>query len=217
MSSGTTGEGLPYVDGGVVLVDTPEALDKVLGHCGQDLSSLLIDFEARGWRTMDYAARAMTCEFLGEAVDRVCAAGLLPRPDTPLPPCGTRVEAMVVGGKPGPRSKYGTGTVKGHSWDGVFYTWRVEVGFDQPAGSYYGSPIWGASTFPNLVHVIGSRDRPFSTMTPAEVEALHEERRLEFWRRPGPAAYLEERQEFWRTVEQSRRAATPSRDGSKHS
>ncbi|MHB1500778.1 MAG: TY-Chap domain-containing protein [Candidatus Dormibacteria bacterium] len=41
-------------------------------------------------------------------------------------------------------------------------------------------------------------------MTPAEIEALHEERRVEFWRSPGPAASLNERQEFWRNVQAAR-------------
>jgi hypothetical protein len=209
MPNGTIGEGLPFVEGGVVLINTPEALDKVLAHRGQDLSSLIIDFEARGWLEMDGGKRAEAVQFLSEAIEQVCSAGLLPRSLDQLPPLGTRVEAMVVGGKPGPESKYGTGTVNGHSWDSVVHTWRVEVAFDEPAGYYYGSPIRGTSTFPNLVHVIGSNERPFSTMAPAEIKVLHEERRLEFWRRSGPAACLEERQEFWRNLERARTGRQP--------
>jgi hypothetical protein len=86
---------------------------------------------------------------------------------------------MVVGGKPGPRSKYGVGVVTGIEWDSVFRTWRVVVKYDQPAGTYYGKPIRGSSTFPENVHVVGANGRPFSDMTPAEIEELHEVRRQE--------------------------------------
>ena len=203
-------EGLPFVDDGVVLVDTPEALNRVLAHRGQDLSSLMIDFDVREWREFYEEKRIDICQFLGKAVEQVCAAGLLPRSRDQLPPFGTRVEAMVVGGKPGPEGRYGTGTVKGHSWDCLFHTWRVAVTFYEPAGYYCGAPIRGTSTFPSMVHVIGSDERPFSTMTPAEIEALHEKRRLEFWRSPGPTASLKERQEFWRNLDAAARTTDPS-------
>ena len=113
---------------------------------------------------MEDSERTALFAFLSDAIEEVCCAGLLPRPLNPLPPFGTRVEAMLLGGKPGPKSKYGTGTVKKHSWDSVFQTWRVGVTCDEPAGYYYGQPIRGTSTFPHLVHVIGSDERPFSAL-----------------------------------------------------
>ena len=93
---------------------------------------------------------------------------------------------MVVGGKPGPRSKYGVGVVTGIAWDSFFRTWRVFVKFDEPAGTYCGSPIRAFSTFPGNVHVVGADERPFSSMTPTELVELHEVRRQELWRHIGP-------------------------------
>lgn len=190
MSSDTIGAGLPYVEGGVVLVGTPEALYKVLAHNGEDLSSLMIDFAARGWRDLDEGTRAKTFEFLGAAVDRVCAAAILPPARNPLPPFGARVEAMVIGGKPVLRRKYGTGTVFKLSWDSVFRSWRVGVQFDTTVGYWCGMPINGVSALPNQIHVLGSAERPFSEMTLPELDALHEERRQEFWRNIDPASGL---------------------------
>jgi hypothetical protein len=94
---------------------------------------------------------------------------------------------MVVGAKPGPRSKYGVGVVTGIDWDSLFRTWRVGVKYDEPAGTYFGRPIRGSSTFPGNVHVVGTDERPFSSMTPTEIEELHEVRRREFWRNIDPA------------------------------
>src|ERR1035441_7846168 len=56
-------------------------------------------------------------------------------------------------------------------WDSMLRFWRVHVTYDNPAGGWYGSPILGTSTFPRLVHVIGAAGRPFSSMTPQEIEA----------------------------------------------
>jgi len=98
---------------------------------------------------------------------------------------GDRVEVMVVGGKPGPRSKYGVGVVTGFEWDSYFRTWRVVVKFDQPAGTYCGSPIQGSSTFPGNVHVVGAAERPFAGMTTTEILELHEVRRQELWHNIG--------------------------------
>ena len=108
----------------------------------------------------------------------------------PLPRIGARVEVMVVGAKPGPRAKYGVGVVSGIDWDSVFRTWRVVVRFDEPAGTYFGRPIRGSRTFPGNVHVVGADERPFSSMTPMEIEELHEVRRKEFWRNIDPATGL---------------------------
>ena len=164
-------EELPIDAGGVVRINTPEVLKKVLARRGMDLSTLSIDFRAED--------EATSFPFLKMAVEQVCAAGMLPHPKGSLPSLGARVEAMVVGGKPGPKDKYGTGSVTGYSWDSVFRTWRIGVVFDEPAGFYYGNPITGTSTFPNMVRVIGGPERLFSTMTPAEIEELYQEVRLQ--------------------------------------
>jgi hypothetical protein len=62
----------------------------------------------------------------------------------------------------------------------VFGTWRVHVTFASPAGRYYGQPIKRASTFTWMIHVVGSGERPFSSMTPDEIEALYQEQALAF-------------------------------------
>ncbi len=108
----------------------------------------------------------------------------------PLPRIGAHVEVMVVGAKPGPRSKYGVGVVTGIEWDSFFRTWRVLVQYDEPAGTYYGMPIRGSSTFPGNVHVVSTGERPFSSMTPKEIEELHEVRRKEVWCNIDPATGL---------------------------
>jgi hypothetical protein len=172
------------------LVDTPEALETVLTHKGQDLSSVSIDFGGRGWREMDDGTKLNTFKFLAEALEQICAAGLLPRSRDKLPSFGTRVEAMVIGGKPVLRRKYGPGTVFHLSWDSVFRTWRVGVQFDETVGYWCGMPIKGVSAFPNQIHVTGSTERPFSEMTLPELDALHEERRQEFWRNVDRASGL---------------------------
>jgi len=89
------------------------------------------------------------------------------------------VEVMVVGGKPGPRSKFGVGVVGGIEWDSLFGTWSVMVKLNERAGKHYGSPIRSSSTLPGNVHVVGADERPFSSMTPAEIVELHEIRRQE--------------------------------------
>ena len=51
---------------------------------------------------------------------------------------------------------------------------------DQPCdfviGTWRDYPIKGTETFPSMIHVIGSKGRPFSSMTPDEIVALREER-----------------------------------------
>jgi hypothetical protein len=148
----------------------------------------MIDFDAPDWLGLDDARRQELGVFLDGAIERVIEAGLLPTPPEPLLPVGARVEALVIGGKPGPPEKYGTGSVSGHSWCSVFRCWRIEVRFDKPAGTYYGGPINGTSTFVNMVHVIGTDEPPYSSMTPSELEARYEDRRQEFWRTADQAA-----------------------------
>jgi hypothetical protein len=48
----------------------------------------------------------------------------------------------------------------------------------------------GGKTFPHCVQLVGGPERPFSSMTPAEIEELHEQRRKEFWRNIDPATGL---------------------------
>jgi hypothetical protein len=64
------------------------------------------------------------------------------------------------------------------------------VALDQPAGTYYGQPVKGTQTCMYGIHVIGGPERPFSSMTPTEIEELHEQRRKEFWRNIDPATGL---------------------------
>jgi hypothetical protein len=124
------------------------------------------------------------------AIEQVVGAGILPAPKRPLPTVGSRVETMEVGGKPPPACRYGVGVVSALEWDWIFRSWRVEVKFDQPTGGWCGYPILGTHTFPLDVHLIGSGDRPFSDMTPDEIEVLHEVRRQQFWREIDPVSSL---------------------------
>jgi hypothetical protein len=138
-----------------------------------------------------YPAEPTTNDFsVASAIDQVVAAGILPAPKRPLPPVGARVETMEVGGKPPPACRYGVGVIRTLEWDWIFRTWRVDVKFDQPTGGWCGYPILGTQTFPWDIHLIGSGDRPFSEMTPDEIEALHEVRRQQFWREIDPSSGL---------------------------
>jgi len=175
----------------VVQVGSPEELAQVLAFEGTDLSSEWIDFQSALWRPVqDVRERVDIYRFLTLATEQVCAAGLLPRPREELAAFGARVEVMRTGGKPPPPSRYHTGTVNGHEWDSVLRTWRVHVALDQPAGTYYGQPVKGIAAFPNTVQLVGGPERPFSSMTPTEIEELHEQRRQAFWRNIDPASGL---------------------------
>lgn len=113
-----------------------------------------------------------------DAIDRLVAARVLPVPTRPLPGIGARVEAMALGGKPPPACRYGVGVVRALEWDSYFREWRIDVTYDRRTGGWYGYPILGTSAFWWQVHVIGSGETPFSEMTPDEIEALYQVRRL---------------------------------------
>jgi hypothetical protein len=171
--------------GGSVQVGSPEELAQVLAFEGADLSSdERIRFESALWRPVqDVRERAEIYRFLTSATEQVCAAGLLPRPREELVPFGARVEVMRVGGEPPPPNRYHTGTVNSRGWNNSCRTWWVTVAPDPPAGTYYGRPFKGIETWMYDVQLVGGPERPFSSMTPTEIEELHEQRVQEFWRK----------------------------------
>jgi hypothetical protein len=128
--------------------------------------------------------------FVVAAMDELVAAGRLPAPREVLPTIGAPVEAIEVGGKPSPACRYGVGVVTALEWDGYFRAWRVDLKFDGPTGGWCGYPMLGTHAFPHAIHVIGSDERPISSMTPAEITELAEIRRQEFWRNIDPASGL---------------------------
>ena len=168
--------GLEVQRDGTVIVDSEENLASLLACPVTDLSTEMVMFVARQWLDRDDEERAKIATFLNSAREQVCNEGRLPEPHTQLPPVGIRVEAVVTSRKPGPECGYGMGTVTGHEWCSVSRDWRVDVTFDEAAGTYYGMPINGTSTFPDLVHVIGSPGRAFSSMTPDEIDPFLEAR-----------------------------------------
>jgi hypothetical protein len=207
--------GLPRNAGGVVQVGSPEELAQVLAFEGSDLSSEWIDFQSALWRPVqDVRERAEIYRFLTLATEQVCAAGLLPRPREELAPFGARVEVMRAGGKPPPPSRYGTGTVNGHTWVSSCRTWHVHVALDQPAGTYCGQPVKGTQTCMYDIQLVGGPDRSFSSMTPTEIEELHELRRKEFWRNIDPASGLTDPSLPSAATPKSSSASCPSRSNS---
>jgi hypothetical protein len=153
-------------------VGSPEELAQVLAFEGTDLSSEWISFQSALWRPVqDVRERADIYRFLTSATEQVCAAGLLPRPTDELAPFGARVEVMRVGGKQPPRSRYSTGTVTAHHWIPADRRWRVTVAHDPPTGMYL-----SITPLPHDVQLVGGPERPFSSMTPTEIEELHEQR-----------------------------------------
>jgi len=138
-----------------------------------------------------FAQRARdACRFAKFATREILAAKFIPGPKKDLAPIGTRVEVMRTGGKPPPPNRYSTGTITRHEWDSDCRTWRVDVTLDQPAGTYYGQPVKGVLTNMYGIHVIGGPGRPFSTMTPTEIEQFDEQRRQQFWRNIDPRTRL---------------------------
>ena len=169
--------GLPYVDGGYVVISDQDSLNQVLAFAGTELSDVIIAFRSPD-RSLDDSERTEYLRFLGSAFDQVITAGILPRPNEPLPDLGTRVEVMSVGGKPSPASRYHTGFVSGYEWMAGYRCWYVATTYDQP-GRFHEYPVWGCVTWPGALHVVGSDERAFSTMTPEEIEALFYERRMQ--------------------------------------
>jgi len=171
----TRHEDLAYWDGDVIKVQTLEELNLLLNCRGPifDRERVVLAESDRGT-----PARACSGFSATDAIDRLVTARVLPAPTRPLPGIGARVEAMALGGKPPPACCYGVGVVRALEWDSYFREWRVEVKYDQRTGGWYGYPILGTSAFCWQVHVIGSGETPFSDMTPDEIEALYQVRRL---------------------------------------
>ena len=125
-----------------------------------------------------------------DGAHQVIDRGLLPAPTHELPRLGARVETIEIGGRPSPACRYGVGTVTSVSWGHRSSTWRVRVEFDRCTGGWQGFPIYGTDTLVWMVHVIGSDERPFSDMTPTEIEDLYRSRQRQFAapaNRPAPA------------------------------
>ncbi|MGO8826222.1 MAG: hypothetical protein ACLQU9_13415 [Acidimicrobiales bacterium] len=162
---------------GTVIVGTPDDLDQLSACPVHDLSTEMLTFVDREWLERTEEERASIAAFLNAAREQVCNEGRLPPPRTNLPSIGTRVEALVTSRKPGPDCRHGTGTVNGQSWDSVTRDWRLEIVFDVPAGTHYGMPIQGTSTFTDFAHVIGGSGRAWSSMTPTEIDEWVESRR----------------------------------------
>ena len=130
-----------------------------------------------------------TSDFVADAAHQVVARGILPASTHELPLLGARVETIEIGGRPSPECRYGVGTVTSLSWDRTFQSWRVHVEFDRCTGGWQGYPIYATSTFSWMVHVIGGDERPFSDMSPAEIEALYRTRQSQ---QPKPRLLTEE-------------------------
>ena len=179
--------GLEIQKDGTVLVETQDDLDRLLASPVHDLSTEMIDFVDREWLERTEEERASIAAFLNAAREQVCNEGRLPSPRTELPAIGAHVEVPAVGGKPSPDCRYGTGSVCGYQWwaplelsdgrctDGA---WKVEVGYYEATGGWCGFPTLGQVLSPELVYVIGrSPGRPYSQMSPSEIEAMFETRR----------------------------------------
>jgi hypothetical protein len=181
-------EDLAYWRDEVIMIKNRDELELLLACRGAVFDRECVVFAEPDY---GYPPEPTTNDFsVASAIDQVVAAGILPAPKRPLPSVGARVETMEVGGKPPPACRYGVGVVRTLEWDWMFRSWRVGVKFDQRTGGWCGYPILGSHTFPWNVHFIGSGDRPFSEMTPDEIEALHEVRRQQFWREIDPASGL---------------------------
>ena len=181
-------EDLGYWRDEVIMIRNRDELELLLACQGAVFDRECVVFAEPDY---DYLPEPTTNDFsVASAIDQVVAAGILPAPKRLLPPVGTRVETMEVGGKPPPACRYGVGVVQTLEWDWIFRTWRVGVKFDQRTGGWCGYPILSTHTFPWDVRVIGSGDRPFSEMTPDQIEAFHEVRRQQFWREIDPASGL---------------------------
>ena len=168
-------EDLAYWDNDVIKVQNFVELELLL-----DCRSPIFDREHVVFAESDKGATATSAAGFSaiDAIGRLVAARILPAPTRILPEIGARVEAMELGGKPPPACRYGVGDVRALEWDSFFREWRVEVKYDQRTGGWYGYPILGTSAFCWQVHVIGSGETPFSDMTPDEIDALYQVRRL---------------------------------------
>ena len=179
--------GLNTEPDGTVVVDTEANLARLLACPVTDLSTEMICFEDRQWRDSSESQRVTISSFLQSAYEDMCSTGRLPYPSSELPPIGADVEVPAVNGKPSPDSRYGVGTVSGYEWwaplelhDGRSFdgTWRVEVSYYEATGGWCGMPTLGTVISPRLVYVIGSSPgRPYSDMSPVEIESIFGNRR----------------------------------------
>jgi len=159
---------------GLIRVRNQADLDLILA-CSESISDHeSIQFDGLRWDD-DADGIIAVSDYAADAAQQVIAAGILPEPSDELPTIGSRVETIEVGGRPSPACRYGIGTVTGLSWNHVSHDWRVDVEFDECTGGWQGYPIFGTHTFPWMVHVIDGSGRPFSTMSPKEIEQLYQE------------------------------------------
>ena len=178
--------GLRIEDDGTVIVDTEASLARLLACEVEDLQGELIRFEDREWRVANESERRTISSFLQSAYEEVCSAGRLPRPRTELPAIGAHVEVPDVFGKPSPACRFGVGVVSAYEWwspleldDGRSFdgSWKVGVTYNEPTGGWCGLPTLGTVISPQLVYVIGSSPgRPYSQMSPSEIEVMFETR-----------------------------------------
>lgn len=162
--------GLTIQEDGTVEIRNQADLDELLACPVHDLSSEMVVIADRHWQDRGEVERTRMAAFLNSTRQQIIGEGRLPRPRTELPSVGTRVESVVVSRSPGPRSRYGTGTVVGHDWMSMNGGWAVNTTFDQPAGLHFGMPINGTVCPPDFVHVLGGPGRAWSSMTPAEID-----------------------------------------------
>jgi hypothetical protein len=160
--------GLHIEGDGTVIVDREASLARLLACEVVDLSSEMVIFEDRQLVDQAGEERTALAHFLNSAREQVCNEGRLPPPRTELAPVGVQVEALH-GGKPNPERRWAVGTVTSHEWCSVTRDWRVGVTFDQANGTWCGMPILGTSTFPDYIHVLGGPGRPWSSMTPTQI------------------------------------------------
>ena len=169
--------GLHIQPNGTVEIRNDDELERLLRCPVHDLSAEIIVLEDSHWLDRDNDARNSVAVFLNSARERIINEGRLPAPLVELPGVGARAESVVTSRKPAPESRYGLGTVTGHTWHLSNGGWSIDVTFDEPAGTWCGMPINGTNSGPDLVHAVGGAGRAWSSMTPDEIDTYLENRR----------------------------------------